>query len=524
LQRNGNGASRVKRAFRSPFPGVFVKYPSWLIFLAVVPIAGCHSGTGNSLDGADAVAAQSLQSAAKDPGVRTFYAAAGWQAVWSKKAEKALGEALAARAAHGLDRVVFLTDAAKQSPEMREAGLTKAALGYASALAKGVVDPKKVHKIYDTARPDPNLAAGLLGALQNGKLQEWFDSLAPQDAEYRALSTVYRQMRQGTNDQGSAAIPDGKPIHAGQEDARVPRIAAALHVIGYLEQAPDAKATRYTPAMADALRRFQHDNGDKATGVVTDDTLAELNTAPGDRARATAVAMDRLRWLVRTQPATRIDVNTASATLTYVRPGQAAEQRRVVVGQPGWETPPIEASLYRLVANPTWTVPKSIEDKEMSNVSPGYLAKNNMVRKDGHIVQQPGPDNSLGLVKFDLDDPYAIYLHDTPAKSWFATDTRHRSHGCVRVQDALGFAQQIARDETVSGEWQKARASGKESFVKLPKPIAVRLFYHPTWVDDAGKVHFEPDIYGWDEAIAAQLGFGPGRARRLAPPVNDVGP
>jgi murein L,D-transpeptidase YcbB/YkuD len=127
-------------------------------------------------------------------------------------------------------------------------------------------------------------------------------------------------------------------------------------------------------------------------------------------------------------------------------------------------------------------------------------------------------------VKFDLDDPYAIYLHDTPAKSWFATDTRHRSHGCVRVQDALGFAQQIAEDENVIGEWRKAQASGDESFVKLPKPIAVRLFYHPTWADDAGKVHFEPDVYGWDEPIAGPLGFGPGRARRMAPRVDDVGP
>jgi murein L,D-transpeptidase YcbB/YkuD len=471
------------------------------------------------------VAADALQSAAKDPGVRAFYSANAWQAVWSKKAQKALGQALSQRAVNGLDHVVFLTNAAKQSPEMRDASLTKAALAYASALAKGVLDPKGWYKIYAAPRPDPDLATGLRAALQNGKLDEWFASLAPQDAEYRSLSLVYRQMRQATSDKASAGIPaNGAPIRPGQSDPRIPRIAAVLHTIGYLPDAADPKSRRYAPTIADAVRQFQKDSGDKADGTIVSETIAELNTAPADRARAAAVALERRRWLQRNPPATRIDVNIATATLSYIRGGQSVDQRRVIVGQPGWETPQLQASLYRLVANPTWTVPKTIEAKEMSNVSDAYLSRNHMVRKDGHIVQQSGPQNSLGLVKFDLDDPYAIYLHDTPAKSWFASDARARSHGCVRVQDALGFAQKIAGDEQVTSDWQKAQASGNEGFVKLPHRITVRLMYHPTWADGAGKVHFDQDIYGWNEAIAGPLGFGPGRARKMAPPVNDVGP
>jgi murein L,D-transpeptidase YcbB/YkuD len=502
-----------------------VKRSTCLIFLPVLLIAGCNSQQSNSGNGAPTVATASLKAAAKDPGVRAFYSTEGWQAVWSKKAEKALGQALSQRAANGLDHVVFLTDAAKQSPEMREASLTKAALAYASALAKGVVDPKGLYKIYAMPRPDPDLAAGLRGALQNGKLEQWFASLAPQDTEYRSLSLVYRQMRQATSDQASAGIPaDGAHIRPGQSDARIPRIAAVLHTIGYLPDAADPKSQRYTPAIAGAVRQFQKDSGDKADGTIVQDTIAELNTAPADRARAAAVALERRRWLQRTPPETRIDVNIATATLNYIRGGQSVDQRRVIVGQPGWETPQIQASFYRLVANPTWTVPKTIEAKEMSNASAAYLKKNHMIRKGGHIVQQSGPRNSLGLVKFDLDDPYAIYLHDTPAKSWFTTDTRHRSHGCVRVQDALGFAQKIAGDEQITAEWQKAEATGKESFVKLPRPIAVRLLYHPTWADSAGKVHFDQDIYGWNTPIAGPLGFGPGRARKMAPPVNDIGP
>ena len=502
-----------------------MKYSTCLVFLPLLLVAGCGSQQSKNSNGAPAVATDALKGAATDPGVRSFYNAEGWQAVWSKKAEKALGQVLSKRAENGLDHVVFLTNAAKQSPEMREVSLTKAALAYASALAKGVIDPKGgLYKIYATPRPDPDLAAGLRSALQSDKLEEWFASLPPHDAEYCALSLVYRQMRQVTGDKASAGIAaTGAHIRPGQADPRIPEIATVLHTIGYLPVAADRKSNRYTPAIAKAVREFQKDSGDKPDGTIGPDTIDELNTAPADRARAAAVALERRRWLERTPAATRIDVNIATASLSYIRGGQVADQRRVIVGQPGWETPQLKASLYRLVANPTWTVPKSIQEKEMSHVSAGYLGRHHMVWKNGRIVQLSGPDNSLGLVKFDLDDPYAIYLHDTPEKSWFATDTRARSHGCVRVQDALGFAQMIAADEQVTGDWQKAQATGKESFVKLPHPITVRLLYHPTWADGSG-VHFNQDIYGWNEPIAGPLGFGPGRARRMAPPVNDVSP
>ena len=99
-----------------------------------------------------------------------------------------------------------------------------------------------------------------------------------------------------------------------------------------------------------------------------------------------------------------------------VRDGKAADTRRVVVGEPGHETPELASPLYRLAANPTWTVPRSIEEREIAPKGEAYLRRNDMERRDGWIVQRSGPRNSLGLVKFDLRNDQEIYLHDTPAK------------------------------------------------------------------------------------------------------------
>jgi murein L,D-transpeptidase YcbB/YkuD len=117
----------------------------------------------------------------------------------------------------------------------------------------------------------------------------------------------------------------------------------------------------------------------------------------------------------------------------------------------------------------------------------------------------------------------SIYLHDTPAKALFARSGRHFSHGCVRVHDALGFAEMIARHEGVLDDWREARAKEDETFVALPREIPVRLLYHTAFVD-GGRVRFRADEYGWDDDVAVALGLA-ARQRQQRPRQRvDVGP
>ena len=435
---------------------------------------------------------------------------------WSDATTKQLRDAIGARGAHGLDQMAFDASASD------EAGLTKQALAYAGALAHGATDPTKLYEVYTVPRPNPDLRAGLAGALRAGDVRGWLESLAPSDDNYKRLSKAYIALRTDPPARHADIPVTGEAIKPGATDPRIPTIARELVILDYLDQA-EAQGQRYTPAMVKAVKGIQADYAMKPDGVIGEEALAILNMSDVDRARAVAVAMERLRWLERTPPATRIDVNLAAARLTYWRDGKIADSRKVVVGEPDRETPQLGSPIFRLVANPTWTVPRSIQS-ELTAKGSGYLQANNMKWEDGWIVQQPGPKNSLGLVKFDMQNDHAIYLHDTPAKALFAMIQRQRSHGCVRVEDALGFAEMLARDGGVVDEWHQARGTGKETFVKLPKQIPVRMLYQTVLFDDAGEPIVRNDPYGWDDRVGAALGFKVGRALRVESGAADVGP
>ena len=501
------------------------KWPGKAIALALlsVSLAACGSRHGAQPKQVETAA---LQSAVADAQVRAFYQARNWQPAWDRKTEQQLIEAIAQGPSHGLRPDLFLKGELPRDASQHEAALTKAALNYASALARGCVDPTKLGRIYTIPRPKVDVGAGLAQALQRGDISNWLASLAPQTEEYRALSDAHVQLVRQATAAKNAKVSEGKAIKPGQHDPRVPQLVAALAANGYLNAPANEQHVpqRYSGAIVAAVRKLQSDYGLKPDGIFGKDTVAMLNGGAALRARQLAVALERLRWLDRTAPATRIDVNTAASFLDYWRGGSHVIQLRVVNGQPDkWTTPQIQSPIFQLVANPYWRVPDRILEDELSNKSAAYLAENDFAYRDGRLIQLPGEKNSLGLVKFDMSDPQQIYLHDTPYKNWFATSDRHRSHGCVRVQNAVDFAYQLASEDGVQEQFQEALASGEETHVKLRREIPVRLMYHTAYWDGS-RVLFVPDIYGWDDEVARGLGLERGPARSGYRRQEDVGP
>jgi murein L,D-transpeptidase YcbB/YkuD len=198
--------------------------------------------------------------------------------------------------------------------------------------------------------------------------------------------------------------------------------------------------------------------------------------------------------------------------------------------------------MTRVIFRPRWNVPLDIQRDEIVpelEKDPGNLAKGDYEILDagGAVVegapttetlerlragslrlrQRPGPHNALGLVQFIFPNPYRIYLHDTPAHELFARSRRDFSHGCIRVEDAVGLAAWVLRDEpgwTV--ERIRAAMQGEETVqVKLARPFPVLVVYGTAIVAEDGEVQFFSDVYGRDAALARALAAE--RARRSKP-------
>jgi murein L,D-transpeptidase YcbB/YkuD len=123
------------------------------------------------------------------------------------------------------------------------------------------------------------------------------------------------------------------------------------------------------------------------------------------------------------------------------------------------------------------------------------------------VRQKPGAGNSLGKVKFLFPNSYAIYFHDTPAKSLFSRDTRAFSHGCIRLAEPKKLAMYLLKEKQ---EWTESRITeamnrDAELWVNLDEPVPVLISYFTAWIDHDGLLNFRDDIYGHDKALAAKL-------------------
>jgi murein L,D-transpeptidase YcbB/YkuD len=286
----------------------------------------------------------------------------------------------------------------------------------------------------------------------------------------------------------------------------------------------------------DAVKAFQSGNGLKPDGIVGPSTLFVMNGRSRDEQIASIVAnLERWRWMPRDLGPFYVMVNVPEYTLRVVDDGNVVHETRVVVGKPTNPTPFFSSEISYLIVNPYWHVPTSIISKEMlpeiRSDPYGYFARqgyevflryNGKFRqvdprwvnwyvvnpRDLQIRQVPGDDNALGRIKFMFPNQYSVYLHDTPSKSFFLRDKRDLSHGCVRVQNPLDFADSLLK--VASPDWNSKRLEklfgGAERRVNLKTHVPVHLAYFTEWVDPDGTLQHFDDIYGYDSELSRVLG------------------
>ncbi|HSV02878.1 MAG TPA: L,D-transpeptidase family protein [Phenylobacterium sp.] len=354
-------------------------------------------------------------------------------------------------------------------------------------------------------------------ALAQNRLQAWLDSLPPPDPRYQVLRQGYLTYLKLAQQGGWQPVPAGPPMRLGSRDLRVQalrqRLAFEDAAIAQAAGDQDRAARPFDAALAQAVARFQDRHGLKPTGVVDDKTLAALNVPAIARAAQIRANLERWRWAPRNPSPTRVEVNSVAGTFDLWWDGQPAMHMLAAAGKPGDETPIVASAIHTVVLNPTWNVPDSIAHDELypkEQANPGYFAAHHFTTEGGRLVQQPGPDNALGRVKFLFDNPYSIYLHDTPAKAAFDQAQRSVSHGCVRLQQAIDLAKFLLGRELgwPPEKVDEALSSTDTHNVSLPHPVPVEIFYWTAFVQ-GDQVSFRDDIYGWDQELLRQLDASP---------------
>ena len=402
----------------------------------------------------------------------------------------------------------------------------------------GKVDPGSLDSDWNFSKPiieqEP---AVILNDYLNG---EGFSALMERididSAQYTQLVDVLGYYTSIVADGGWQAVPDDTVLKPGMVDPAIAFLRERLAKEGALQATPDVASAAdgvdptwvYDAALENDVKAFQTRHGLEADGVIGGGTFASLNRPAEDRVNQIRLSLERGRWLLRDTDEEFILVNIAGARTYLAKSDGTLWTTRSITGSEYRKTPVFRDEISYMEFNPTWTVPASIFLKDkLSRIrnDPAYLDRNNYVvrNSDGTqipasavnwgaenpgvtLVQQPGPNNALGLVKFMFPNKYAVYLHDTNDRSLFDRNERNLSSGCVRVEYPFELASLLMEGDP---DWSTAKMqaildSGKTTRIDLKEPMPVLLTYWTAWVED-GVAHFREDPYGRDAPILEAL-------------------
>lgn len=225
------------------------------------------------------------------------------------------------------------------------------------------------------------------------------------------------------------------------------------------------------------------------------------------------------RYLNRFSLDKYIVLNIPSAYLTYYHHHKNILEMKVIVGRSQNETPRLASYIESITVYPYWVPTRNIATKELlplikKNIK--YLEQGGFDVLDykGNLInpyrinwkalsaknfpyklrQSTGCDNSLGLLKFNLVNPFSVYLHDTKhqkaAQALFEKESRFFSHGCMRLSKPMELANLIADKPMFDDEFMDTcLKEAKSQLIPLNNKIPVFIIYQTQQLDENGAFH-----------------------------------
>jgi murein L,D-transpeptidase YcbB/YkuD len=332
-------------------------------------------------------------------------------------------------------------------------------------------------------------------ALGNNQIDNEFKEVTDQQITGLVLNFI-RDLQEGN-------------IHFDFDEVRIPRDSV------YTSQLLNLK---HNESVSDMLTRLDcKDHDYVAYKTFLNDSLTVKETL---KSKKILLAMNYRRYLSLNEHSDFIIANIPETKVRYYRNKQLALEMKSVVGKKKNPSPTIASYISDIVTFPFWNVPFSIASKELLpkvQNDESYMERNNfeVVDANGNVVddsdlnwedyteknfpyffrESTGPNNSLGVLKFNMENPFSIYLHDTNLKGGFAKDYRFLSHGCVRLEKPVELAALLAGDEIDVEVIESGKADTESKIIKLTQKIPVFIVYMPVTIE-GDKVTFLKDIYG----------------------------
>ncbi|MBO1039270.1 L,D-transpeptidase family protein [Brucella pituitosa] len=423
-----------------------------------------------------------------------------------------------------------------------EIRMSARALRYAIDAGEGRVVADRLSGFHDLPRGRIDPKAVLARLASESDPVTYLKSFQPNNEAYASLK---RELAQTEAPAGEPIrISLDKAIRPGDTNDQLGKVVALItrHAsASYLEQHRDvlqahADASIYDPELAVAIKDYQKLSGSTPDGIIGKNTIAALQGEQDSVKRDRILySMERLRWLPHDFGSRYVMVNQPSYRAEYFEDGKEKLAMNVVIGSPTHQTYFFYNKVQTVVFNPSWGVPRSIILNEML---PKVMRDTSYLDRNGYEVyvggkkvsasavnwsavaagkahvgirQKPSLDNALGELKILFPNTHDIYMHDTPAKSYFSRDMRALSHGCIRLERPRDMAAAVLGKPVE----ELGKYFGKdERGLKVANPVPVYIAYFTAWPDANGNVRFFNDIYDRDSGL--QKAFDKTAESRLA--------
>ena len=400
----------------------------------------------------------------------------------------------------------------------KELHITATAIHFYSDIAYGNTNPSFGFNGLKIEKDCKNVTGLLVKHISNNNLPQLINQLTTRLHE---ITVIENEIKKYLTILAENGYQEQKIIQRKLNTSNLPLITK-LYQLGIIESNKDLLTDSILKLK---IKEVQLQFNQLPDGIIRNSLLNELNVPIKVRLQQLNLSLNYYKWLtcaIQNQKA--IVVNIPAANLKVYHKDITILEMRMIVGKKSTPTPTLTSTVEEVILYPYWHVPYSIATKELLPIikrNPGYINTGNyqVLNKAGSIIdpysinwqlfnksffpylirQSTGCDNALGLLKLNFNNPFGVYLHDTPGKSLFKLNKRYLSHGCMRMEkpNEIGHLVLSNNPQAIDTLEQKGCLRNQSPIkVSADEKLPVIVWYNPVGIESSGQLVFYEDIYG----------------------------